>query len=181
MTCPASPPTRARRELFTPHGNAMAPNARAVAPAVRPSFTPGVPTAGKPGRRPAWSRRHPRGRNTHALLSCPMERCASSMKKTRRPVSSGQTELPKNSRMVSSPDGGATWSTPQIVMPLREFLPTDASGHPFYALFDEAVTADQSGTLYVVSTDNTSAASDTPSTVTLRISHDGGSTWAQPK
>ena len=93
----------------------------------------------------------------------------------------GPDGVTKDLEMVSSPDGGATWSTPQIVMPLREFLPTDASGHPFYALFDEAVTADQSGTLYVVSTDNTSAASDTPSTVTLRISHDGGSTWAQPK
>jgi hypothetical protein len=66
-------------------------------------------------------------------------------------------------------------------MQVRQFVPTDTSGHLFDAQFDEAVTADQIGNVYVVSTDNTSGASDTPSTVNLRISRDGGSTWAQPK
>ena len=66
-------------------------------------------------------------------------------------------------------------------MQLRQFLPTDTSGLQFDVHYDEAVTADQRGNLYAVSTENASAASDTPSTVNLRISRDGGSSWGQPK
>jgi len=92
----------------------------------------------------------------------------------------GPQGVPKDLEMASSPDGGATWSAPQTVTQVRQFVPTDTSGHLFDAQFDEAVTADRLGNLYVVSADNTSGASDTPSTVNLRISRDGGSTWAQP-
>ena len=99
------------------------------------------------------------------------------------PPSTGENQggVTRDLKMVSSSDGGATWGAPQAVMQLRHFLPADASGHQFDTHYDEAVTADQRGTLYVVSTENTSAASDTPSTVNLRISRDGGSTWTQPK
>jgi hypothetical protein len=93
----------------------------------------------------------------------------------------GPGGVTRDLEMASSSDGGANWGAPQAVMQLRQFLPADASGHQFFALYDEAVTADQRGILYAVSTENASAASDTPSTVNLRISRDGGSTWAQPK
>jgi len=93
----------------------------------------------------------------------------------------GPDGVTRDLEMVGSPDGGATWGAPQAVLQLRQFLPANTSGLQFDAQYDEAVTADQHGTLYVVSTENTSAASDAPSTVNLRVSRDGGSTWALPK
>lgn len=83
--------------------------------------------------------------------------------------------------MVSSDDGGRSWSEPSEILTVHQYFPFTPSDGRFYALFNEAVTVDDAGNIHVVATHNESAETTAGSRVELLTSTDGGVTWSPPE
>jgi len=79
--------------------------------------------------------------------------------------------------MVRSDDSGRTWSQPHEILTVQQYHPFTPTDGRFYTLLNEAVTADDGGNLYVVSTHNDEAETATQSRVELLVSHHGGENW----
>src|SRR5262249_29781156 len=83
--------------------------------------------------------------------------------------------------MARSKDGGLTWSKPEEVLTVHQYHPYTPTGGRFLALFDDAISSDGEGNIYVASTHNDSADTETRSRVELRTSCDGGRSWSEPE
>ena len=79
---------------------------------------------------------------------------------------------------VSSHDAGTRWSTPREVVRIHHYYAYTPTKGRFYSLYDEAVTSDDHGAIYLALTENESAESTAHSKIQLVVSRDGGDIWA---